>query len=130
MARAASAPNASWLLHRCWKPLPRRSSNSPRRCRWAIPCKRVSSWARWPGPISVATCIGRRGVRRRAGKPGARVLTGGEIPDGPGNFYPPTVLIDLPREAPIAREEFFGPVAVIYAFRTEGAAVEVADGTH
>src|SRR5207253_2185020 len=62
-------------------------------------------------------------------KAGARVLTGGEIPDGPGNFYPPTVLIDLPPESAIAKEEFFGPVAVIYAFRTEAEAVELANGT-
>ena len=57
------------------------------------------------------------------------MLTGGEIPDGPGNFYPPTVLIDLPPEAAIAKEEFFGPVAVIYPFRTEAEAVELANGT-
>jgi succinate-semialdehyde dehydrogenase/glutarate-semialdehyde dehydrogenase/succinate-semialdehyde dehydrogenase len=62
-------------------------------------------------------------------KAGARVLTGGEIPSGPGNFYPPTVLIDLPPEAGIAKEEFFGPVAVIYAFGTEDEAVELANGT-
>jgi acyl-CoA reductase-like NAD-dependent aldehyde dehydrogenase len=39
------------------------------------------------------------------------------------------VLIDLPPEAAIAKEEFFGPVAVIYAFRTEAEAVELANGT-
>jgi hypothetical protein len=53
------------------------------------------------------------------------VLTGGEIPDGPGNFYPATALTDLPPEAAIAKEEFFGPVAVIYAFETEDKAVEL-----
>jgi len=62
-------------------------------------------------------------------KAGARVLTGGKIPDGPGNFYPPTVLINLPPEAAIAKEEFFGPVAVIYPFRTEAEAIELANGT-
>src|SRR5712672_91570 len=62
-------------------------------------------------------------------KAGARVLTGGEIPAGRGNFYPPTVLIDLPPEAAIAREEFFGPVAVIYAFGTDAEAVELANDT-
>jgi acyl-CoA reductase-like NAD-dependent aldehyde dehydrogenase len=74
----------------------------------------------------------RRNVHRQvqdAVKAGARVLTGGEVPDGPGNFYPPTVLIDLPPEAAIAREEFFGPVAVIYPFRTEAEAIELANNS-
>jgi acyl-CoA reductase-like NAD-dependent aldehyde dehydrogenase len=82
------------------------------------------------GPLARADL--RRNVDRQvqeAVKAGAGVLTGGEIPDGPGNFYPPTVLIDLPPEAAIAKEEFFGPVAVIYAFRTEAKAVELANGT-
>ena len=42
---------------------------------------------------------------------GAKVLTGGEPPEGPGNFYPPTVLTDIPEESPAYREEIFGPVA-------------------
>jgi acyl-CoA reductase-like NAD-dependent aldehyde dehydrogenase len=82
------------------------------------------------GPLARADL--RRSVHRQvqdAVKAGARVLTGGEIPAGPGNFYPPTVLIDLPPEAAIAKEEFFGPVAVIYAFRTEAEAVELANDT-
>lgn len=44
---------------------------------------------------------------------GARVLTGGKRPDGPGNFYPATVLTDIPRNSPAYREELFGPVAVV-----------------
>src|SRR6267378_168958 len=82
------------------------------------------------GPLARADL--RRNVHRQvqdAVKAGARVLTGGEIPDGPGNFYPPTVLIDLPPEAAIAKEEFFGPVAVIHAFKTEAEAVELANDT-
>jgi acyl-CoA reductase-like NAD-dependent aldehyde dehydrogenase len=80
------------------------------------------------GPLARADL--RRNVHRQvqdAVKAGARVLTGGEIPAGPGNFYPPTVLVDLPPDAPIAREEFFGPVAVIYPFRTEAEAVALAN---
>jgi acyl-CoA reductase-like NAD-dependent aldehyde dehydrogenase len=82
------------------------------------------------GPLARADL--RRNVHRQvqeAVKAGARVLTGGEIPAGPGNFYPPTVLIDLPTEAAIAKEEFFGPVAAIYAFKTDEEAVELANGT-
>ena len=78
------------------------------------------------GPLARADL--RRNVHRQvqdAVKAGARVLTGGEIPDGPSNFYPPTMPTDLPPEAAIAKEEFFWPVAVIYAFETEDKAVEV-----
>jgi len=44
---------------------------------------------------------------------GARVLCGGEVPDGPGFFYPPTVIAGVPAEAPLLREETFGPVAAV-----------------
>lgn len=62
-------------------------------------------------------------------KAGALILTGGEIPDGPGNFYPPTVLVGLPPEAAVAQEEFFGPVAMIFSFQTEEEAIRLANGT-
>ena len=62
-------------------------------------------------------------------KAGARILTGGEIPAGPGNFYPPTVLVGLPPEAPIAKEEFFGPVSMIFPFKTEDEAIRLANIT-
>jgi acyl-CoA reductase-like NAD-dependent aldehyde dehydrogenase len=62
-------------------------------------------------------------------KAGARVLTGGQVPNGPGNFYPPTVLVGLPPEASIAKEEFFGPVAIIYSFKTEDQAISLANST-
>lgn len=58
---------------------------------------------------------------------GARVLTGGKSLDGPGYFYAPTVLIDLPHDAPVAREEFFGPVALIFTFKTEEEAIRLAN---
>jgi len=41
---------------------------------------------------------------------GARALTGGELPDGPGFFYPPTVLVDVTDDMEMMREETFGPV--------------------
>jgi acyl-CoA reductase-like NAD-dependent aldehyde dehydrogenase len=66
---------------------------------------------------------------RDAVKAGARVLTGGEIPAGPGNFYPPTVLVGLPPDAAIAQEEFFGPVAMIFPFKTEEDAIRLANAT-
>jgi acyl-CoA reductase-like NAD-dependent aldehyde dehydrogenase len=44
---------------------------------------------------------------------GARLLAGGELPDGPGFFYPPTVLAGGPADAPVLRQETFGPVAAV-----------------
>ena len=44
---------------------------------------------------------------------GARVLTGGEIPSGPGAHYPATVVVDVPAESDLMREETFGPVAPV-----------------
>ncbi|HEU4421915.1 MAG TPA: aldehyde dehydrogenase family protein [Pilimelia sp.] len=44
---------------------------------------------------------------------GAKALCGGEIPDGPGAFYPPTVLADCTDDMTVVREETFGPVAPV-----------------
>jgi succinate-semialdehyde dehydrogenase/glutarate-semialdehyde dehydrogenase len=49
---------------------------------------------------------------------GARLLTGGAKIEGPGFFYPPTILADIPEDAPAYREEVFGPVASL--FRVDG----------
>jgi len=46
---------------------------------------------------------------------GARLRCGGQIPDGPGSFYPATVLSDVPEEAQVLRDETFGPVAAVVA---------------
>src|SRR5262249_11144986 len=47
---------------------------------------------------------------------GARALIGGKPLPGPGFYYPPTVLIDVPKDAAVLREEIFGPVAVLVSF--------------
>ncbi|WP_219106075.1 NAD-dependent succinate-semialdehyde dehydrogenase [Austwickia sp. TVS 96-490-7B] len=60
---------------------------------------------------------------------GARILCGGTPGDGPGHFYPPTVLVDVPENARILREETFGPVAPIVAFDTEDEAISRANDT-
>jgi succinate-semialdehyde dehydrogenase/glutarate-semialdehyde dehydrogenase len=57
---------------------------------------------------------------------GATLLTGGERR---GNFYAPTVLTDLPDDAPAAREETFGPVAAVFRVRDAAAAIAVANDT-
>jgi succinate-semialdehyde dehydrogenase/glutarate-semialdehyde dehydrogenase len=60
---------------------------------------------------------------------GARLLTGGEGLDGPGHFYRPTVLADVPADARLLHEEIFGPVAPITSFTDEDEAIEQANDT-
>ncbi|WP_370288399.1 NAD-dependent succinate-semialdehyde dehydrogenase [Nocardioides sp.] len=60
---------------------------------------------------------------------GARVLTGGQAVEGPGFFYAPTVLVDVPAEADAVTTEIFGPVAPITTFATEDDAVRLANAT-
>ena len=60
---------------------------------------------------------------------GARLCVGGKIPDGPGTYYPPTVLDQVPLDARLLREEIFGPVAAIRAFDTEDEAIAAANNT-
>lgn len=60
---------------------------------------------------------------------GARLLTGGEVVDGPGFFYQPTVLADVPAEASTYYEEFFGPVALLSCVSDLDAAIAAANDT-
>ncbi|GAA1215912.1 NAD-dependent succinate-semialdehyde dehydrogenase [Prauserella alba] len=64
-----------------------------------------------------------------AAQRGATVLTGGATVDGPGNFYQPTVLTNVPQEARMTSEEIFGPVAPISTFETEDEAITAANDT-
>ena len=66
---------------------------------------------------------------RDAVRRGAEVLTGGAPVDGPGYFYQPTVLTNVPTDSEIARTEIFGPVAPITTFRTEDEAVALANSS-
>ncbi len=60
---------------------------------------------------------------------GARPLTGGHALDGPGYFYAPTVLTDVPEDARMLKEEIFGPVAPVVPFDTDDEAVAAANDT-
>jgi len=60
---------------------------------------------------------------------GAEVLTGGEAIEGPGHFYPPTVLTGVPTDAKMFREEIFGPVAPISTFATDDEGIAMANDT-
>ncbi|MFD3535723.1 aldehyde dehydrogenase family protein [Streptomyces sp. NPDC058664] len=58
-------------------------------------------------------------------------LTGirGKAPEGPGFWFPPTVLTGVPEDAPCAVEEIFGPVAVVLPFEDEADAIRLANAT-
>lgn len=58
---------------------------------------------------------------------GATCLLGGEIPDGAGAYYPPTVLTNVRPGMPAYDEELFGPVAAIISVRDEAEAIRVAN---
>ncbi|HPA96670.1 MAG: NAD-dependent succinate-semialdehyde dehydrogenase [Thermoanaerobaculia bacterium] len=60
---------------------------------------------------------------------GARLLLGGSVPAGPGCFYPPTVLAEVPPDAPAAREELFGPVAPLFRVDSLDEAIALANAT-
>ncbi|OFV86801.1 MAG: succinate-semialdehyde dehydrogenase [Acidobacteria bacterium RBG_16_70_10] len=60
---------------------------------------------------------------------GARVLLGCAVPQGPGAFYPPSVLTGVGPGMPAHDEELFGPVAAVIAARDEGEAIRIANDT-
>jgi succinate-semialdehyde dehydrogenase/glutarate-semialdehyde dehydrogenase len=64
---------------------------------------------------------------KTAVRAGASVLCGGKQMEGPGYFYQPTVLVNVPREHPVFREEFFGPVAMLFRVKDASEAIELAN---
>jgi succinate-semialdehyde dehydrogenase/glutarate-semialdehyde dehydrogenase len=79
------------------------------------------------GPLSSAGAAERLEDQvRRAVAAGAKVLTGGSRE---GNFFTPTVLIDVSPENPVYREELFGPVAQVYRVADEEEAIRIANDT-
>jgi succinate-semialdehyde dehydrogenase/glutarate-semialdehyde dehydrogenase len=60
---------------------------------------------------------------------GAKPVVGGRPVDGPGYFYAPTVLADVPKNARLLQEEIFGPVAPVTAFADEDEAIAAANDT-
>jgi acyl-CoA reductase-like NAD-dependent aldehyde dehydrogenase len=60
---------------------------------------------------------------------GAPVAIRGSAPDGPGYWFPPTVLCPVERSDRAVTEEIFGPVAVVVPFRDEAEAIELANDT-
>jgi len=69
------------------------------------------------------------GQVRKSVEAGARVLTGGKPMEGPGNFYPPTAITDIPEDSPAYREEIFGPVASLFRIKDIDEAIDLANDT-
>ena len=60
---------------------------------------------------------------------GARVATGGKSHELGGNFFQPTILVDVPSDAKVAKEETFGPLAPLFRFKDEADAIAQANDT-
>lgn len=60
---------------------------------------------------------------------GATLLQGGFLPEGPGFYYPPTILSDIKQGMPAYEEELFGPVISLIEVKDEQQAIEVANNT-
>lgn len=69
------------------------------------------------------------GYVQTAKQQGIQVSLGGEVPSGPGFYYPPTILIEPPQSAPCMQEEIFGPVVAICRFTDETDAIRLANDT-
>ncbi|KAB8320905.1 NAD-dependent succinate-semialdehyde dehydrogenase [Tolypothrix campylonemoides VB511288] len=83
------------------------------------------------GPLATPDILKDLDQQVQAGvKSGARVLTGGHpLSDRPGNYYPPTILTDISPDNPVAQEEFFGPVAMLFRVPDIDAAIKLANAT-
>nr|BFD86684.1 aldehyde dehydrogenase family protein [Streptomyces sp. Xyl84] len=82
------------------------------------------------GPVNNAPQLAR--VEAYTGKAladGARAAAGGHRPEGPGYFFAPTILADVPPTSPVVTQEQFGPVLPVLPYRSLDEAVEAANGT-
>lgn len=101
--------------------------------------KRVLESVRPGDPLDPATTVGpmaRADLRdelhdqvERAVRAGAKLLVGGKVVDGPGAFYPPTLLVDVDENNPAFQEELFGPVAVVTVAKDEEHALALANNS-
>ena len=80
------------------------------------------------GPLITAEHRERvHGFIERAVAAGAQALIGGSIPDGPGNYYPPTLIVGAAQDSEIVQGEVFGPVLVALPFDDEADAIHLAN---
>jgi succinate-semialdehyde dehydrogenase/glutarate-semialdehyde dehydrogenase len=80
------------------------------------------------GPLSTREGVNDldRDVRKTVAA-GAKILTGGKPLDRPGNFYAPTVLVNIPKDSPAHKEELFGPVASVFRAKDIDDAIRIAN---
>jgi succinate-semialdehyde dehydrogenase/glutarate-semialdehyde dehydrogenase len=82
------------------------------------------------GPLATGAILeDLHGQVERSVAAGARLLTGGHRLDGPGNYYAPTVLTDIPAGSPAYCEELFGPVAMLFRATGIEDAIRIANDT-
>src|SRR5260370_6478953 len=80
------------------------------------------------GPLATADAVKSLDADvQKSVKAGAKLLTGGGPLKQPGNYYAPTVLTDIPKESPAYREEFFGPVAMLFRVKDIDEAIRLAN---
>ena len=81
------------------------------------------------GPLATDSIRSELDVQVKAAvEQGAKVVIGGEaISDRPGNYYPPTILTDIPVDSSTAQEEFFGPVALLFGVKDIDEAIALAN---
>jgi succinate-semialdehyde dehydrogenase / glutarate-semialdehyde dehydrogenase len=80
------------------------------------------------GPLATADAVeSLQADVEKTVKAGARIVTGGKPANGPGNYYQPTVLADIPPESPAYREELFGPVASVFRAKDVDDAIRIAN---
>jgi succinate-semialdehyde dehydrogenase/glutarate-semialdehyde dehydrogenase len=80
------------------------------------------------GPLATADAVKSLDADvQKSVKAGAKLLTGGQALKLPGNYYAPTVLTDIPKESPAYREEFFGPVALLFRVKDIDEAIRLAN---
>jgi succinate-semialdehyde dehydrogenase/glutarate-semialdehyde dehydrogenase len=80
------------------------------------------------GPLATPAIVEElEGQVKKTVAAGAKVVTGGGRLDRPGNFFAPTVLVDVPRDSPAGRDELFGPVASVFRVNGVDEALRVAN---
>ena len=80
------------------------------------------------GPLVSAAHRARvSGFVARASASGARIAVGGRPVDGPGFFFPPTLVLDAAQDSEIVQDEIFGPVVVVVPFDAEDDGVRLAN---
>jgi succinate-semialdehyde dehydrogenase/glutarate-semialdehyde dehydrogenase len=82
------------------------------------------------GPLATARIVEDLETQVRAAtSAGARILTGGARMVGDGNYFEPTVLVEVPRTSAVYRDEIFGPVAMLFRAATLDEAIQIANDT-